>query len=69
MNMFFERPTQVKFWDADNERWVGGIGYRGEVICGCCGGIFEVSDLLENNPNGIVRLPWIDINEEIRGDE
>lgn len=67
MNMFFERPTQVKFWD--DGRWIGGIGYRDEIICGCCGGIFEVNELLEDNPNGIVRLPWIDINEEIRGDE
>lgn len=69
MNMFFERPTQVKFWDADNEKWVGGIGYRDEVICGCCGGIFEVNELLEDNHDGIIRLPWVDINEEIRGEE
>ena len=64
--MFFEKPTQVKFWDADNERWVGAIGYRDEVICGCCGGVFEVDDLM-GDP--IVKLPWVDISEEICGGE
>lgn len=69
MNMFFTRPTQVKFWDECNQQWMGGIGYRDEIICGCCGGIFEVDELLESNSNSIVRLPWVDINEEIRGEE
>ena len=68
--MFFEKPTQVKFLDpAEHGHWIGGIGYRDEIICGCCGSIFEVSELLEDNSNGIVQLPWIDISEEIRGGE
>ena len=68
--MFFEKPTQVKFWDPNGgKHWIGGIGYRDEIICGCCGSVFEVSELLGDNPNDIVQLPWIDISEEIRGDE
>ncbi len=68
--MFFEKPTQVKFLDPAKQRhWIGGIGYRDEIICGCCGSIFEVSELLEDNPNGVVQLPWIDISDEIRGGE
>lgn len=69
MNMFFSVPKQVKFLDPTLNEWLGGIGYRDEVICGCCGGIFRVEDILENDSNGIVKLPWVDISDEIRGDE
>lgn len=41
---YFEIPTQVKFWDG---RYIGGIAYRDEIICGCCGGIFRISDIYE----------------------
>lgn len=41
---YFEVPTQVKFWDG---RYIGGIAYRDEIICGCCGGIFRISDIYE----------------------
>lgn len=42
MNMFFESPTQVKFWDADGGHYTAGIAYKNEIICGCCGGVFEI---------------------------
>lgn len=68
--MYFEKPTQVKFWDPDGDNyWIGGIGYRDEIICGCCGSVFKVSELLKDDPNSIIQLPWIDINEEIWCDE
>lgn len=67
--MFFEKPTQVMFWPDGEKKWIGGIGYRNKIICGCCGSVFEVSELLRDNPNGIIQLPWIDISEEICGDE
>ena len=65
--MFFEKPMQVKFWDPDSEGWFGGIGYRDEVICGCCGTTLKIEEILKSDPNGIVKLPWwVDINDEIR---
>ena len=36
---YYNKPTQVKFYDVDNDLWVGGIAYHDEIICGCCGGI------------------------------
>jgi hypothetical protein len=32
--MFFETPTQVKFWDADGGHYTAGIAYKDEIICG-----------------------------------
>lgn len=66
MNMFFNVPEQVKFFDPTLNKWLGGIGYRDEVICGCCGTTFRVEGILKN---GLMKLPWVDISDEIRGDE
>ena len=40
--MFFESPTQVKLWDADGGHYTAGVVYKNEIICGCCGGVFEI---------------------------
>lgn len=71
--MFFEVPTQVKFYEAAEEDYIGGIAYRNEIICGCCGSVFEISDVIvEAEEDGIeepiVKLPWIDIQSEIIGE-
>ena len=48
---YFEKPTQVVFWDTDGgDHWIGGIAYRNEVICGCCGGVIEISEIYEFAP-------------------
>lgn len=71
--MFFEVPTQIKFYEATEEDYIGGIAYRNEIICGCCGSVFEISDVIaEAEEDGIeepiVKLPWIDIQSEIIGE-
>ena len=45
---YFDRPTQVVFVDPDNPgEWLSGIAYRDEIICGCCGGVFSIDDVIE----------------------
>lgn len=69
---YFGIPTQVKFWDG---RYIDGIAYRDEIVCGCCGGIFRISDIyevapdtLDNDP--IIRLNgWKTIKYDICGDD
>lgn len=69
MKKFFEVPTQVQFWDTDTISYIGGIAYHDEIICGCCGGVFHVDDILadaeKDGVTGIVELDWIDIEGEI----
>jgi hypothetical protein len=72
--MVFTKPTQVKFLDADYDHYVGGIAYGNEIICGCCGSIFDIDELLEDaDPTDprpvIIPLEWIDISNEIKGDD
>ena len=70
---FFDTPTQVCFWDADGNHWLSGIGYRDEIICGCCGGVIEIADIVEFAPEEIgdpIRVFdfWVDLTAEIAGD-
>ena len=74
--LYYDMPTQVKFFDFDGEEpyWIGGIAYHDVIICGCCGGTIEISelyDIAEENELGedpIKALNWIDINAEIKGE-
>lgn len=69
----FDVPTQVLFVDEDGV-WRGGIAYRDEIICGCCGGVYEIDEVIGIAPE-YVQQPihkyeyWIDISDEIRGGE
>jgi hypothetical protein len=69
--MHFEVPTQVVFYSFDDEKYIGGIAYGDEVICGCCGGTFEIAELYEFAPEGIEAIieyaAWIDIEDAICG--
>lgn len=48
---FFDVPTQVRFFEmseeVDDSRYSPGIAYKNEVICACCGAIFEVETIEE----------------------
>lgn len=63
----FDEPTQVMFYDGSE--YHAGIAYHDEVICGCCGGTFEVADInemaLEDKVVPIVALPWVDFSEDV----
>lgn len=69
---YFDTPTQVKFYEPANKSWRGGIAYRDEVICGCCGGILGIEEIEEwakedGLKTGIRELSWCPIDEDILG--
>ncbi len=69
---YFKFPTQVKFWDYNGDHYIGGIAYRDEIICGCCGGIFNINEIYEFSPDELKEDPivvygWVDINYDIAG--
>ena len=53
---YFDVPTQVRFWEG---RYIDGIAYRDEIICGCCGGIFSISNIYESAPDTLDNDPII----------
>ncbi len=73
---YFDRPTQVIFADPDNPgEWLCGIAYRDEIICACCGGVFNIDDVIEMAREDGVNCAiheyheWNDIADEIVGGE
>ena len=73
---YFDRPTQVVFADPDNPgEWLAGIAYSDVIICGCCGGVFEIADVVDcAKEDGIKNAihkyyEWTDLADEIVGGE
>ena len=63
--LYYTVPTQVIFFEPEEQEHHAGIAYGKEVICGECGSTFELGEVeikkeFEN---------WIDIEEDIAGEE
>lgn len=57
---------QVKFCEIGEDIEIGGILLDdGNIVCGCCGGVFEPEEVK------IIKEyeSWIDLSEEIKGGE
>lgn len=80
----FDIAKQVRFLDLGDthkeEVWHGGIAIDDNIICGCCGTIFDIKDYFadweeygkEDYPN--VEAPievydyWVPLSDEIKGE-
>ena len=67
MVKYFDEPTQVVFTfdNGTNRERCAGIAYGDQIICGGCGGIFEMEEdvVIEK------KLAWTNLCEEISPDE
>ena len=73
---FYDRPTQVAFYDMENDVYLGGIAHGDTIICLECGGTVEIEDFLsdieECKPEvafPIIELPWVNISDECLGED
>ena len=65
-------PVQVMFYDGENMS--AGILFGEQIICGCCGGVFDVYDVVTMaQDDGVDAIKmfevWVDISDEIKGSE
>jgi hypothetical protein len=65
-------PRQVMFWDGEN--YCAGFMIGKLLVCGCCGGTFNLDEVIEMaREDGQVPVRvfdiWVDISDEIKGDE
>ena len=65
-------PVQVMFYDG--EAMSAGILLGEQIVCGCCGGIFDVYDVVtmaQDDGVDAIRLfdTWVDISDEIKGND
>ena len=76
MDLYYEHPVQVKYWDAGKEEYIGGIGYHDFIICGCCGKACSIAEIVKegeeiahiDEDEAIIELDWLDISCEIIGE-
>lgn len=61
--------TQIRFFDIENNAVHGGIMLdNGDVICGCCGGLFKSSE--QNKTWKLLeKYNWLNLDEAICGDD
>lgn len=68
----FELPTQVSFYELEQNRWLTGIGYRDEIICAECGGIIPLEELYDSEVLAVEPQPirvfdyWVDFSDFIQ---
>ena len=80
--LYFETPKQVRFWECACLDYVGGIAYKDEIICGCCGATLSIEEIYEHAEcdreegercpaeNEVIQvLSWVPVSEEIMGDD
>ena len=72
---FYEKPKQVMFADPENPGdWLVGIAFHDSIICSCCGGVFEIEDVVKQaQEDGVVNPiyeyeDWSDLTDDITGD-
>ena len=70
--LYYGTPCQVKYWDPCEEEYVGAIAVYDYLICGCCGSVAKLSDVIaagvkdgKHWDDVIIELSWNDINKDI----
>ena len=76
--LYYPTPTQVRFYDGNNPNeivWHGGIAYQDFIICGCCGLVFPIQEVIDDAEkdgvhwdDAVVELEWFDIEDAIKGE-
>jgi hypothetical protein len=76
--LYYGTPCQVRFVDCDGPDNINvcyGIAYKDEIICGCCGAVLSIDEIIKDAEkagvhwdDAIIELEWIDISESIKGE-
>lgn len=68
---YYSEPTMVSFLDADeyeNIERIYGIAYNDVIICSCCGGVFNIVDVIEMAEENDIKFEehdWVSFNDYI----
>ena len=79
MPLYYGTPCQVHFVDCgdpNNINTCGGIAYHDYIICGCCGVVLKIDDIIKDAEKAGIHFDdavveygdWVDISSEIMGE-
>ena len=70
--LYYLAPCQVRYYDTDKKKFLGGIAYRDFVIDGGTGEVISISDIItRGTENGkhfddvIIEKSWLDLSSQI----
>ena len=70
---YYDLPTMVSFrqyYEYGEVERIYGIAYMDFIICACCGGRFNIAELIADEADGddlgFEELDWVSFNEYIR---
>ena len=76
--LYYGTPCQVRFVDCGDPNNITtsyGIAYKDEIICGCCGAVLSIDELIKDAEKAgvhwdvaIIELEWINISDNIKGE-
>lgn len=76
--LYYGTPCQVRFVDYGDPKNITtsyGIAYKDEIVCGCCGAVLSIDEIIKDAEkagvhwdDAIIELEWIDISENIKGE-
>ena len=72
--LYYGTPCQVRFYETFTAKYYYGIAYHDFIICGCCGEVRKIEDIIKDAENvgihwddAIVELEWINLLDIIKG--
>lgn len=72
--LYYGTPCQVRFYEAADALYRGGIAIHDHIICGCCGAVLLTEDIIKDAAkagihwdDAVVELDWADISDIIKG--
>ena len=72
--MYYGTPCQVRFYEPADGMYHGAIAYHDYLICGCCGAVMKLDDVVAKAvragvhwDDAVVELDWVDISGAIQG--
>lgn len=72
--LYYGTPCQVRFYEAADALYRGGIAIHDHIICGCCGAVLLIEDIIKDAAkagihwdDAVVELDWADISDIIKG--
>ena len=73
--LYYGTPCQVRFYNAAEGEYRGGIAYHDFIICGCCGSKMQTDEIVQDAvragvhwDNAVIEYgEWLNIELAIRG--
>ena len=72
--LYYSHPVQVRYWNSFYQKYLGAIAYHDFLICGHCGEINLITDIIDaaandgkNQDDAIIELDWLNISGNILG--